>query len=72
MSTLTIKDLDVVLLKNSEQGTVVYTHDKNIEPQGYEVEISDTGQVITVTDKDIDKVLYSFDEKTSKSIKVSD
>lgn len=72
MLTQIIKDLDVVLLKNSKQGTVVYTHDKSIKPQGYEVEISDTGQVVTVTDKDIDKVLYSFDEKTGKSIKITD
>lgn len=72
MSILTIKDLDVVLLKNSKQGTVVYTHDKNIEPQSYEVEISDTNQVVTVTAEDIEKILYRFDENVKKSIKISD
>lgn len=72
MSIVIIKDLDVVLLKNSKKGTVVYTHDKNIEPQSYEVELSDTNQLVTVTAEDVEKILYRFDEKTNKSIKISD
>ena len=55
-----IHDLDVVLLKNGKKVAIVYVHDPKIQPQGYEAEVAETNELLTITDADIEKVLHTY------------
>ena len=50
----------MVLLKNGKKVAIVYVHDPKIQPQGYEAEVAETNELLTITDADIEKVLHTY------------
>lgn len=58
MSIQKIHDLDVVKLKNGKVGTIQFVHDENIKPQGYEFQDENTDELITITDNDVEEIIY--------------
>lgn len=54
----TIQEYDVVKLKSGIIGTILYIHDPKIKPQGYELQEEKTDKLITVTENDIQDIIY--------------
>lgn len=55
----TIQEYDVVKLKSGITGTIQYIHDPKIKPQGYELQDEKTDELITVTEDDIQEIVYT-------------
>lgn len=61
MSRVEVKELDVVKIKDSREGTVVHIYDQPELPLAYEVEFGSKMQLETIAAEDVAKVVWRPD-----------